>query len=148
VVAAVIGVVIVVATRSSDDGKTPAPVVTQPTPITPVTPPAKPPVAAPDTTPQTVIITIEGVPDGTEVFAGGMTVGAAPGPVQLPRIAEGMVLTFKADGYLPTSATVVPDHDQPLVVKLKKKGGGGGGPTIKRPGKDDIENPFGGGTKK
>ena len=147
VAAAAIGVVIVVATRSSDDDRKPqpVPVVTQPTPIAPpVTPPAKQPVVEPDTAAQTVIITIEGVPDGTEVFAGGMTVGAAPGPVQLPRIAEAMVLTFKADGYLPTSATVVPDHDQPLKVKLKKKSGGGGGPTIRKPGRDDIENPFGG----
>ena len=111
-----------------------------------VTPPPPPPpqhVAAPDQVPQTVIITIEGVPDGTEVFVGGMTAGAAPGPVQLPRVAEGMVLTFKADGYLPTSKTLVPDHDQTLAVTLKKKssGTGTGG---KRPGRDDIENPFGG----
>lgn len=144
--AAAIGVVIVIATRESDP-KPPPPtprVVSQPPPVAPpVEPPAKPPVVVPDPGPQTVIITIEGVPDGTEVFAGGMTVGAAPGPVQLPRIAEAMVLTFKADGYLPTSATVIPDRDQPLRIKLKKKSGGGGG-TIKRPGKDDIENPFGG----
>ena len=146
--AAAIGVVIVIATRTSADDNKPRPaqVITQPAPIAPpITPPAKQPVVAPETAPQTVIITIDGVPDGTEVFAGGMTVGAAPGPVQLPRIAEAMVLTFKADGYLPTSATVVPDHDQPLRVKLKKKSGGG--PTIHRPGKDDIENPFGGGKK-
>ncbi len=148
VAAAAIGVVIVIATRSGDADRPPPPappVVSQPPPIAPpITPPVKPPVVGPENTAQTVIITIEGVPDGTEVFAGGMTVGAAPGPVQLPRIAEAMVLTFKADGYLPTSATVVPDHDQPLVVKLKKKGGGGGGPTIRKPSKDDIENPFGG----
>jgi hypothetical protein len=105
-------------------------------------PPAKPPVVTPDPTPQTVIITIAGVPEGTEVFAGGMTIGAAPGPVQLPRVSEGMVLTFKADGYLPTSTTVVPDREQTLTVKLKKKGSGGGG--TRRPGRDDIENPFGG----
>ncbi len=141
--AAAIGVVVVVATRSSDPEAKPLPPVVAKPVAPPITPPAKPPLVAPDLTPQTVIITIDGVPDGTEVFAGGMTVGAAPGPVQLPRIAEAMVLTFKADGYLPTSATVVPDHDQPLKVKLKKKGGAGG-PTIKRPGKDDIENPFGG----
>ena len=141
IAAAAIGVVVVMATRGGDETpKEPAPVVTTPPPpVVPATP--KPPVVAPDPTPQTVIITIAGVPEGTEVFAGGMTIGAAPGPVQLPRIAEGMVLTFKADGYLPTSTTVVPDREQTLTVKLKKKGGGGGG---KRPGRDDIENPFGG----
>ena len=142
--AAAIGVVVVIATRTPEHEK-PAP---PPPPVVEhtVTPPPPPPpqhVAAPDQVPQTVIITIEGVPDGTEVFVGGMTAGAAPGPVQLPRVAEGMVLTFKADGYLPTSKTLVPDHDQTLAVTLKKKssGTGTGG---KRPGRDDIENPFGG----
>lgn len=144
--AAAIGVVVVFATRkSADDTKPPSPPVVQPAPPAPPPPtpaPVKQPdVAKPEEPPQTVIITITGVPEGTEVFAGGMTVGAAPGPVQLPRIAEGMVLTFKADGYLPTSVTVTPDRDQSLPVKLKKKGGG---TTTKRPGRDDIENPFGG----
>jgi hypothetical protein len=64
--------------------------------------------------------------------------------VQLPRVAELMVLTFKADGYLPASASVVPDHDQKLTVKLKKRGGATTGPAGKRKGRDDIENPFGG----
>jgi len=88
---------------------------------------------------QTVIITIDGVPDGTEVIAGGMTAGAAPGPVQLPRDTAPMVLTFKVDGYLPASRTVTPDHDQPLTVTLKKK------PSTqpaKRPNKDDIIDAF------
>ncbi|CAN5917559.1 hypothetical protein BH11MYX3_BH11MYX3_34280 [soil metagenome] len=142
--AAAIGVVIVIATRK-DAASTPEPapthvITTQPAPV-PV-PPKQPIVTAPDLTPQTLIITITGVPDGTEVFAGGMTVGAAPGPVQLPRVAEAMVLTFKADGYLPTSTKVVPDHDQALTMVMKKKKGSG--PGIRRPGRDDIENPFGG----
>ena len=145
VLAAAVGVVVVLATRGSDDGakKPPPPPVTErATQPPPAPPPVKQPeVVKPEEPPQTVIITITGVPEGTEVFAGGMTVGAAPGPVQLPRVAEGMVLTFKADGYLPLSTTVVPDHDQTLPVKLKKKTSA---PGIKRPGRDDIENPFGG----
>ena len=107
--AAAIGVVVVMATRGGDEkAKAPAPVVTTPAPPVMPAPPPPQPVATPDPTPQTVIITITGVPEGTEVFAGGMTIGAAPGPVQLPRIAEGMVLTFKADGYLPTSTRWCP----------------------------------------
>jgi hypothetical protein len=143
--AAAIGIVVVFATRkdASETKQTaPAPVAQPARPA----PPAPPPVEQPEVTrpveePQTAIITITGVPEGTEVFAGGMTVGAAPGPVQLPRVAEGMVLTFKSDGYLPASVTVTPDHDQTLPVKLKKKASA---PVRKRPGRDDIENPFGG----
>jgi serine/threonine protein kinase len=106
-----------------------------------VAPPAPSPTPVPaprDDMPQTVIITVSGVPEGTEVFAGGMTVGAAPGPVQLPRDAAAMVLTFKADGFLTTSREVTPDRDQPLEVTLKKKPG-----AVKKKTKDDILDPFG-----
>jgi serine/threonine-protein kinase len=88
---------------------------------------------------QTVIVSIEGVPDGTEVLVGGMTAGAAPGPVQLPRDSSPMVMTFKVDGYFPASRTVTPDHDQQLVVTLKKKPVSG---TKRRPNKDDIIDIF------
>ncbi|MGE3459368.1 MAG: serine/threonine protein kinase, partial [Kofleriaceae bacterium] len=112
-----------------------------PDPIRPVAAPPPAPVAAPPIVeqPQTVIITITGVPDGTEVFAGGMTVGAAPGPVQLPRAAESTVLTFKADGYLAVSKSVIPDRDRSIAVELKKKSGS----RSKRNTKNDILDPFG-----
>ncbi|MBS1122248.1 MAG: serine/threonine protein kinase [Deltaproteobacteria bacterium] len=90
--------------------------------------------------PQTVIVTVAGVPDGTEVIAGGMTAGAAPGPVQLPRDQVPMVLTFKLDGYLPTSRTVTPDRDQALTVTLKKKPTSAPG---HRSSKDDLIDIFG-----
>jgi tRNA A-37 threonylcarbamoyl transferase component Bud32 len=107
-----------------------------------VVPPAPAPAPAPapvvhEDVAQTVIITVSGVPEGTEVFAGGMTVGAAPGPVQLPRDNAAMVLTFKADGFLTASHTVTPDRDQALEVSLKKK------PGAKKKTKDDILDPFG-----
>jgi eukaryotic-like serine/threonine-protein kinase len=85
---------------------------------------------------QTVIVTIAGVPEGTEVLVGGLTAGAAPGPVQLPREASPLVLTFKRDGYLPTSRTVTPDRDQSLTVTLKQK-------PQRRPTRDDIIDVFG-----
>jgi hypothetical protein len=94
----------------------------------------------PPSEPQTVIVTVTGVPDGTEVIAGGMTAGAAPGPVQLPRDQAAMVLTFKLDGYLPTSRTVTPDRDQALTVTLKKKPTGVPG---KRTSRDDLIDIFG-----
>ena len=52
---------------------------------------------------KTVIVTVSGVPDGTEVSIAGSAIGVAPGPVQLPRGDAPVVLTFRADGYLPTS---------------------------------------------
>ena len=140
----VIATVVVVMARGKSDPPTTAP----PAPVAPppaVTPMPAPPVAPRpvpiDPTPQTVIVSIEGVPDGTEVFGGGMTVGAAPGPVQLPYSKEPIVLTFKADGYLPASRSVVPDRDQSLPIVLKKKAAA---PVRPAHSHDDILDPFGG----
>jgi hypothetical protein len=136
----VAGGAIVMLTRGENADPPPKPV--EPT-VAPA--PAPPPAPTPTPTekvvtpaaPQTVIITVLGVPAGTEVIAGGMTVGAAPGPVQLPRDEAAMVLTFKADGYVMASQGVVPDADKSIEVKLKKKATGGG-----RPDRDRIEDPF------
>lgn len=114
----------------------PAPVQVAPTP-TPAPPPAPPPI------PTTAIITVAGVPDGTEVLVGSKVVGVAPGPVQLDRSSAAVVLTFRADGYLPASKSIVPDADKPLDVTLKKKAVRGGNDG-KRPGRDDIIDVFGG----
>ena len=139
-VVATAGVVLFVA-RGSDPPATSAPVAPADVPRPPPPPAPLPPPAEVVTPalPQTVILTITGVPEGTEVFAGGMTVGAAPGPVQLPRDSSPLVLTFKADGYVMTSKEVTPDRDQELGITLKKRGGGGG----KKPTRDDILDPFG-----
>jgi hypothetical protein len=88
-----------------------------------------------------VIVTVAGVPEGTEVLVGGMTAGAAPGPVQLPRDDRAMVLTFKRDGYLPASRSIGPDHDQPLGLVLKKRPARPKG----KPTKEDIIDVFPGG---
>ena len=143
----VIAIVVVVMMRGNGDAPTPATAAT-PAPVAPppaVTPMPAPPVAPRpvpvDPTPQTVIVSIEGPPEGTEVFGGGMTVGAAPGPVQLPYSKDPIVLTFKADGYLPASRSVVPDRDQTLPITLKKKPVAPVRPTHSH---DDILDPFGG----
>jgi hypothetical protein len=83
-----------------------------------------------------VIVTVTGVPDGTEVLVAGSVVGTAPGPVQLAYGADPVVLMFRADGYLPASRSVTPNVDGALAVELKKK-------PVKRAGgrvptKDDI----------
>ncbi|MEO8702527.1 MAG: serine/threonine-protein kinase, partial [Kofleriaceae bacterium] len=135
VVAVAAAVVLVVKPWASEPAPRPIPTVPIHVPIVLEKPAPKPrPTEA-----QTVIISVEGVPDGTEVIVGGMTAGAAPGPVQLPRDTAQMVLTFKLDGYLPTSRTIVPDRDQSLVLALKKKPGGVARP---RSTKDDIIDLF------
>lgn len=62
-----------------------------------------------------VTLTLAGVPDGTEVVVGGHVIGVAP-LVQLQRGDTQVVLTLKAEGYLPASKQVVPDHDQKVDV--------------------------------
>jgi eukaryotic-like serine/threonine-protein kinase len=99
-----------------------------PTVATPAAPPAPAPapVATPAPTPPaetrtSVIVTISGVPDGTEVLVAGSPIGVAPGPVQLAYGTDPVVLTFRADGYVPASKPVTPNADSSLAVALKKK---------------------------
>jgi hypothetical protein len=97
-----------------------------------------------------VTVTIAGAPANTEVLVAGVLIGTAPGPVQLPRGADAVVLTFKADGYVAMSRQVTPDRDQPLGVTLKKrapasgkgKGHGQGQGNPNRDGRDDLIDVF------
>lgn len=102
-------------------------------------PPSKPPVIAPKADPVTVTVTIDGIPEGTEVFCDGMLVGAGPGPVHLPRDGRSTRLLFKADGYVTTSRTVVTDRDQRLTVTLTRPARPRPPP---RPTRDDLDDPF------
>jgi serine/threonine-protein kinase len=85
--------------------------------------PAPSHVPAPDPAPArtSVIVTVTGVPDGTEVLVAGAVIGAAPGPVQIAYGADPVVLTFRAEGYLPASRSITPAADGELAVALKKK---------------------------
>jgi eukaryotic-like serine/threonine-protein kinase len=85
-----------------------------------------------------VIVTVTGVPEGTDVLIGSTSVGVAPGPVQLDRGARPVVLTFKAPGHYPVSRTITPDADRPLAVQLKARPAGGPKPSSK----DDIIHVF------
>ena len=110
-------------TRETRD---PAPIATTPSP--PVRE-AAPTVTAPEPQPApivepartTVIVTISGVPDGTEVLVAGTAVGVAPGPVQLPYATDPLVLTFRAEGYVPASKSITPTSDSSMSMSLKKK---------------------------
>jgi hypothetical protein len=103
--------------------------------------PVAPPIDAAPARPANVIVTVAGVPDGTDVAIAGKSVGVAPGPVQLPRDGSVVVLTFSAEGYVSQSRTITPDRDQPLDVQLKKKPHGSVAPA--KPSKDDIIDVFG-----
>ncbi len=124
-------------------------------PVAPAVPPIQHPAAAtapavapapvdaampPDAAVAMIIVDVTGVPDGTEVSIAGKPVGAAPGPVQLPRGTSLAVLTFTADGYLPASKSLTPDRDQPLAIQLKRRGHAA---TRATNNKDDIIDVFG-----
>jgi len=111
-------------------------------PATP-TPPAAPGAAAGDV-PAQVMVTVSGVPEGTEVLVAGKVVGTAPGEVQLARGDGKVVLTFRAEGYVAQSRTVVPSKDQQLTLALKKKPAAAATRTQpQEPGADDIIPVFG-----
>ncbi len=135
-----VGVVLLLGNKKSAPAK--------PMPTAPIAAPAAAPVQAPQpkpavdppaapATPANVIVTVTGVPDGTEVLLGGTVIGAAPGPVQLPYGTVDVVLTFRADGYLTASKTVMPSATTTLDVGLKKKPGGKR-PAGSKGSKDDI----------
>jgi hypothetical protein len=92
--------------------------------IAPVVAPPPPPaivIDAAPAAPRRVMSTIKGAPDGAEILENGIQLGAAPGPIQLDRSTEPVVLTFRADGYGLASRPVVPDTDKTVDVKLKPK---------------------------
>ncbi len=125
----------------NDGGKqTPRPAEPEPATVAAPTPAPSPPVEAAPEPAKTVIVTISGVPEGTEVLSGRDVIGTAPGPVQLARGEAPIVLTFRADNYVPISKTVVPDADKSLEITLKKRVRGGGGKSTR----DDIIDVFGG----
>jgi serine/threonine-protein kinase len=145
--AAAIAAVAVFFTMNQSGDKMPAPPIAVPSaetvPVaTPEPAPAPPPAAVvtPEL-PKTVIVTVTGVPEGTEVLSGADVIGTAPGPVQLPRGGSPIVLTFRAESHVAVSRTVVPDADKPLEVTLKKRARTGGAGTSTR---DDIIDVFGG----
>jgi eukaryotic-like serine/threonine-protein kinase len=77
---------------------------------------------------------VAGVPDGTDVLIGSVSIGVAPGPVQLDRGERPVVLTFKAPGHVPASRTITPDGDRTLTVQLKRRPASAPRP----PAKDDL----------
>jgi eukaryotic-like serine/threonine-protein kinase len=138
---AVLGFVAVV-TLGSLGGRGPhAQVAPQPSAPSPApTPPTHQQLPA---APTTAIVSVTGVPDGTEVSIAGAVIGVAPGPVQVAHGASEVVLTFKASGYLPAARTITPDRDQTLALELHKRAAPPGVRHDNRADKDSILDPFG-----
>jgi hypothetical protein len=104
--------------------------------------------------PALVAITVEGPPEGTEVYGPAGLLGVAPGVIQLPRGDTEVMLTFKAEGYRTATRPVTPTAGTTLAVALEPvpaspappaKPPGSGKPRKPR-GPDDrrnvLESPF------
>jgi eukaryotic-like serine/threonine-protein kinase len=132
---------ILFARTAEDEPAKPSPptVAKQEPPAQPAPTPPVPTKATPTETPvsKSIVVTVTGAPEGTEVLAGGNVIAALPAPVPVPRGSELVVLTFKLDGYVTASKAVTPDHDQTLAVTLKKKASA---TTRPKPSKDAIED--------
>jgi hypothetical protein len=100
-----------------------------PAPAPAVTPAITPP--APAAAPAFVAVTIEGPPEGTEVYGPAGLLGVAPGVVQLPRGDAEVMLTFKADGYRAATASVMPASATTLTVTLEPRATAPAAPSTK-----------------
>jgi eukaryotic-like serine/threonine-protein kinase len=103
---------------------------------------APPPAAdAPAASPY-VIVTVDGTPPSPEVTIAGTFVGNAPGPVQLRRGTDPVVLVFRTAGYLPVSRPVTPDREQALVVPMRKRPRATPAPAASVDERDSLAAPF------
>ena len=119
--------------------------------------PASVPFPAPTPTapgePAQVTLTIQGVPEGTEVVdPAGVVLGTAPGAIAFARSDEPVKLTLRARGYKPATHEFTPGTDDTVKITLKalapaapaadKRGKGKAGHDGKpRPqGKDSLED--------
>ncbi|HEX8789996.1 MAG TPA: protein kinase [Polyangiaceae bacterium] len=98
-----------------------------------------PPSAAPVSS--TVAVTVETNAPHASVWLAAKRLGDAPGPVSLPRGADKLSLTVKADGYAASSVDVTPTEDVVIAVTLAKSAGPPA-PTPSRRVSKDLENPF------
>ncbi|MBE7483894.1 MAG: protein kinase [Polyangiaceae bacterium] len=74
-----------------------------------------------------VLLTLTSEPKQVDVYLGDEKLGTSPSDeIRLERGDGELVLTIKADGYLPEKVKVKPVADVSTSVKLKKKGGGAG----------------------
>jgi len=93
-------------------------------------------------TPTTVIVTIEGVPKGTQVMRNGERIGLAP-KVELAYGTKEVPLVLQAPGYDPEQLVVTPDDDKSVSVKLTKTKTTHSQQTHEQaPDRDALDDPF------
>ncbi len=71
--------------------------------------------------PALVNINISGPPPGTKVYGPTGLMGVAPGVIQTLQSEQALILTFEADDYQVTTATVVPSEHVEVEVELERK---------------------------
>jgi len=84
-----------------------------------------------------VRFSVQSVPPAAEAFLEGRSLGAAPGPVLVPRGNKPVTLLFKANGYRPKTVEITPTGDGVVSVTLSPQTGPAR-PHTKRP-VDDLE---------
>ncbi|HUS32013.1 MAG TPA: protein kinase [Kofleriaceae bacterium] len=95
-------------------------------------------------TPSSVLITLEGVPKGTQVFRNGARVGLAP-KFEIAYGTKEVPLELRAPSYEPTPLVIVPNADQTQTVTLTKTKTSHSQhtqPTDVPPDKDSLADPF------
>jgi serine/threonine-protein kinase len=117
----------------------PAPLRTPAPPVVTMKPTAPPP-SSPAPSP-TISLSIDGVPPGTRVVANGQPIGTAPGRIELPRGTAPLELVLDHAGFEPATTTIVPAHDDHLVVTLQHRTSQTSVTPPKRD-RDSIEDPF------
>lgn len=103
-----------------------------------------PAVSAAPAAPASVRLTIQSVPKSVEVFHGTEKLGLSPGPLPFAQSDQAVELTFRAEGYLEKSVSIVPRADAIVSVTLTRKPSGGkaGSTKTKNTAAGEIEDPF------
>jgi serine/threonine-protein kinase len=124
--------------RSPEAGAEKAPASAQVAAVAPA-PSAQLEAPAPAEAPSSVLLTVEGAPQGARIFQGDKLLGAAPGPVELASGNAEVLLNVVAPGHDTAQVRVVPEKSLSVTVKLKKHDvGAARRSTIPR----DLESPF------
>jgi serine/threonine protein kinase len=73
--------------------------------------------------PETVELRVQATPENIEVYLGERKLGAAPGPLQLPRGDAPLTVTFSAKGYQSKNVPITPSQNVLIPISLDKSAG-------------------------
>ncbi len=116
---------LVVATLVASRRDDPPPSAVAATAPSPPAPPAMPtPTPEPTVVPEAALeidLRVQSTPENVEVYLGERKLGAAPGPLKLPRGDAPIELTFSAKGHQSKSLSVEPNHNLLIPITLDKE---------------------------